>query len=224
MEIQEEKINELKQQLLNQINSNFPEDKKQPLIEKINSMSNSEFIEFAKINNIVQVAEPEQLNNSNNSEIEQETPFRQIVSGNLPSYKINENSESIAVLEINPISMGHTIIIPKKPVYEPSNIPKQVLELAEKISIILAKKLNPKEVMVKPSSILGEIIINVLPQYQGETLESQRSQGKPEELQALLEVLNKTEKKPEKKPEVKKEKIYVDSKESKKIIIPKRIP
>ena len=35
-----------------------------------------------------------------------------IIEEKIPSYKIQEN-KAVAVLEINPISEGHTIVIPK---------------------------------------------------------------------------------------------------------------
>ena len=40
--------------------------------------------------------------------------FSKIVAGEIPSYKILENDEFYAFLDINPISKGHTLVIPKK--------------------------------------------------------------------------------------------------------------
>jgi len=219
MEVSQEQIQKLKKEVLEQINSTFPEDKREQAIQKIESMGQEQFIEFLKQNNLLQNSTPEQIQ-GNDSTISQDSPFRQIIDGKIPSHKIDENEDCIAVLEINPISNGHTIIIPKNPVYEASGMPKTCLELAEKVSKTIGEKLKPKEVIVKPSSVLGEIIINVLPKYENETLESQRIQGKQEELEVFRELL---EVKPETKiPEVKKEEISLDSET--KIILPKRIP
>jgi hypothetical protein len=112
MDIPKEKIQELKKQVIDQINSTFSEEKKQPAIQQVNSMGDSDFIEFLKQNNLIN-------DSSENTETSQESPFRQIVSGNLPSSKVGENEKAIAVLEINPVSPGHTIIIPKNPISEP---------------------------------------------------------------------------------------------------------
>ena len=40
--------------------------------------------------------------------------FCQVVAGELPSYKIYEDQEFIAILDIFPKSEGHTLVIPKK--------------------------------------------------------------------------------------------------------------
>lgn len=39
--------------------------------------------------------------------------FCKIASGEIPSYKIFEDSFTLAFLDINPISRGHTVVIPK---------------------------------------------------------------------------------------------------------------
>jgi len=40
--------------------------------------------------------------------------FSKIVSGEIPCYKIAENDKFFAFLDINPLTMGHTLVIPKK--------------------------------------------------------------------------------------------------------------
>ena len=40
--------------------------------------------------------------------------FGKIVAGEIPSHKIAENDEFYAFLDINPMSKGHTLVIPKK--------------------------------------------------------------------------------------------------------------
>ena len=40
--------------------------------------------------------------------------FCQVVAGKLPSYKIYEDEDFIAILDIFPKSEGHTLVIPKK--------------------------------------------------------------------------------------------------------------
>lgn len=39
--------------------------------------------------------------------------FSKIVSGEIPSWKIAEDQRFYAFLDINPISKGHTLVIPK---------------------------------------------------------------------------------------------------------------
>ena len=40
--------------------------------------------------------------------------FSKIAAGEIPSYKIAENDEFYAFLDINPMAKGHTLVIPKK--------------------------------------------------------------------------------------------------------------
>jgi histidine triad (HIT) family protein len=39
--------------------------------------------------------------------------FTKIVAGEIPSYKIAENEKFYAFLDINPLTKGHTLVIPK---------------------------------------------------------------------------------------------------------------
>ena len=41
------------------------------------------------------------------------TLFAKIVSGEIPSYKIFEDTHTFAFLDIRPINLGHTLIVPK---------------------------------------------------------------------------------------------------------------
>lgn len=42
------------------------------------------------------------------------TIFSKIISGEIPAYKVAENDEFLAFLDINPNAEGHTLCIPKK--------------------------------------------------------------------------------------------------------------
>ena len=44
------------------------------------------------------------------------TIFSKIIDGEIPCYKVAENDEFLAFLDINPNSTGHTLCIPKKEV------------------------------------------------------------------------------------------------------------
>ena len=41
------------------------------------------------------------------------TIFSRIVAGEIPCYKVAENEEFFAFLDINPVAKGHTLVIPK---------------------------------------------------------------------------------------------------------------
>jgi histidine triad (HIT) family protein len=40
--------------------------------------------------------------------------FTKIITGEIPSYKVAENDNYIAFLDINPNAKGHTLVVPKK--------------------------------------------------------------------------------------------------------------
>ena len=44
------------------------------------------------------------------------TIFTRIVDGEIPCYKVAENEEFFAFLDINPVQKGHTLVIPKEEV------------------------------------------------------------------------------------------------------------
>jgi histidine triad (HIT) family protein len=50
--------------------------------------------------------------------------FSRIVTGEIPCYKIAETEEFLAFLDINPVAIGHTLVIPKKEVNNIFDIPE----------------------------------------------------------------------------------------------------
>ncbi|MFW5663520.1 MAG: HIT family protein [bacterium] len=42
------------------------------------------------------------------------TIFSKIVAGDIPAYKVAEDDNFLAFLDINPLAKGHTLVIPKK--------------------------------------------------------------------------------------------------------------
>lgn len=42
--------------------------------------------------------------------------FSKIVQGQIPAYKVAENEDFLAFLDISPVAAGHTLVIPKKEV------------------------------------------------------------------------------------------------------------
>ena len=44
------------------------------------------------------------------------TIFSKIIAGEIPSYKVAENEQFYAFLDINPLVKGHTLVVPKREV------------------------------------------------------------------------------------------------------------
>jgi histidine triad (HIT) family protein len=65
--------------------------------------------------------------------------FCKIAAGQIPCYKIFENDAVLAFLDINPISDGHTIVIPKVHYERVDQCPAEILAEAAKTLGHLAK-------------------------------------------------------------------------------------
>ncbi|MFH1311179.1 MAG: HIT domain-containing protein [Nanoarchaeota archaeon] len=200
----------VKKQLIQHIEKSFPEDKRAFAIEQIMNMSSEELEEFLRKNKLVP---------SNESSLKEGgCIFCSIIKGETNSYKIDEDKKAIAVFEINPLSKGHTIIVPKEHLSSSEEVPAPIFAFAKKIAKKIKTKLKPKNIEISSSNILGHEVINIIPIYEEEKPEK-RQQAKPEELIELQKILAKKiktimEKKPKK----------IKIKEEEKIWLPKRIP
>lgn len=76
--------------------------------------------------------------------------FCKIVKGEIPSYKVYEDDDVFAFLDIHPINTGHTLVIPKQHVPEFQDLNEKtygaVMSATQKISRIAKEKFNPKRV------------------------------------------------------------------------------
>lgn len=64
--------------------------------------------------------------------------FCKIVSEELPSYKVYEDKDTMAFLDINPTAFGHTLVIPKKHFSNFEAIPEDLLQK----TILVVKKIG----------------------------------------------------------------------------------
>jgi len=181
--LSEKQAQEIKKQLLSQI-ENFPADKRKLAEEQINAMDSGQLEEFLKQNNLVQ-----------GDGKKGQCIFCSIAGGQTESYKIDENQDAVAVLEINPISKAHTIIIPKQHNENPKEISNKTTSLAKKIADKIQTKFKPKDIIISPSTAFGHTITNILPIYKDETINSQRTQAKTEDLLKIQKKLQVKEKK-----------------------------
>ncbi|MFW5852293.1 MAG: HIT family protein [Bacteroidota bacterium] len=55
------------------------------------------------------------------------TLFSRIVTGEIPAHKIAENEDFLAFLDINPLVMGHTLVIPKQEIDYIFDVPDDML-------------------------------------------------------------------------------------------------
>ena len=102
--------------------------------------------------------------------------FCQIIKEDIPSYKIFEDENVIAFLDIHPDTNGHTLIVPKKHYQDMFDIEKlelnYVLEIAKKIMKLLENKLHCDGfTLVQNNGIVEEVKhfhLHIKPVYQSE--------------------------------------------------------
>ena len=78
--------------------------------------------------------------------------FTKIINGEIPSYKIAEDENFFAFLDINPNSKGHTLCSPKKVVDKVADLDEEtfngLMSFSRKVAIALEKAINCKRVGV----------------------------------------------------------------------------
>ena len=98
MVLSEEEVKNIKEQLLTQV-ENFPPEQKEAAVGQIGAMNAEELEEFVIKNNLAKG---------------DNCLFCSIASGEASSYKVGESKDCVAVLDINPLSEGQVLVIPKQ--------------------------------------------------------------------------------------------------------------
>jgi histidine triad (HIT) family protein len=109
--------------------------------------------------------------------------FCKIISGEVPSTKIYEDDKTCVLLDINPVSKGHVLVIPKHTdCYNIFDIPSEdwsaVCTTVQKIAIALEKALHCDGVnlIMNNREHAGQVVdhphVHLIPRYKGDGLPS----------------------------------------------------
>lgn len=192
----EEQVKEIKEQLFKQI-ATFPEEQRENARSQIEAMNEEQLEEFLEKNKLVK---------------DSNCIFCSIIKEETPSYKIAENNEAVAILDINPVSQGHALVLPKE---HKSIDETTALQLAQEIAKKLKYELGAEDVKLETTMMQGHGIINIIPVYKNKKLERKKAEDKElANLQKKLKIPQKTE---EEKP---KRKLKIEELPK----APKRIP
>lgn len=129
--------------------------------------------------------------------------FCKIVKGEIPSFKVFENDKVFCFLDINPLTKGHTLVIPKEHYENVFDIPeidlKEIISVAKKLSAKIKETLDADGVnLVNASGEAAEqdvfhFHLHIVPRYRNDGLEMnkwwQPKKADPEELKQLAEKL-----------------------------------
>ena len=78
------------------------------------------------------------------------TIFTKIINGEIPSYKVAENDDFYAFLDVNPNAKGHTLVVPKKEVNKLFELDEEtyngLMGFSRKIAIALEKTIPCKRI------------------------------------------------------------------------------
>ena len=108
--------------------------------------------------------------------------FCRIVSGEIPSRKIYEDEDILAFLDIQPISRGHLLVIPKEHCDDLSGLPDRLISplflTVRRLSAAVTKalKADGMNVITNKGFAAGQLIfhahVHVIPRFTGDGLTS----------------------------------------------------
>ena len=106
--------------------------------------------------------------------------FCSIVKGDIPSYKIYEDDEFLAFLDISQAEIGHTLVVPKK---HYDNFLEMDDETAEKMIVLVKKLANKIKIATNASGInilnnngitagqsVNHVHYHIIPRYENDDL------------------------------------------------------
>ncbi len=211
--------NQLKQEILKW---DVDEESKNKTLNHILGLNEKELEDFLIKNNLIKNSDAEIIKEKN-TQTSSNCIFCNILNKQVESYIIEETNESLIVLEINPISKSHILIIPKQH-STPENIPLSCFKSALEISKIIKLSFNPKDITISTSSNFNHTIINIIPIYGNET--DERKPAEKKELQELQKILSERiyAFKNQTKPEITPKKQLGTGSEKQIYKMPRRIP
>ncbi|CAD5109083.1 HIT family protein [Zestomonas carbonaria] len=123
--------------------------------------------------------------------------FAQIIKGDAPCYKLYEDDDVLAFLDLFPQSYGHTLVIPKHAQarnlleIDPDNLCKMML-VVQKLTGAIVEELQPDGVQVAQfngapaGQTVFHIHVHIVPRFAGEGLGIHAAnKGDPVELEKL---------------------------------------
>ncbi len=98
-----------------------------------------------------------------------------IIEGKKAAYKIYEDAQTIAILDINPVTKGHMLVIPKQPIDHlddcPPDVYQAVFRTTQQMSKLIKKVFQPERVSVVVHGYeIPHAHVHVVPLYTGKEL------------------------------------------------------
>ena len=122
--------------------------------------------------------------------------FTKIINGEIPCYKVAEDKNFIAFLDINPNAKGHTLCIPKIEVDKLFDLDEdtyiQLMQFSRKVAMALEKTVSCKRVGVAVIGLeVPHVHVHLIPLNEmTEMTFSHKVSMKPEEFSALAKSIH----------------------------------
>lgn len=104
--------------------------------------------------------------------------FCKIINGEIPCYKVYEDADVLAFLDISQTTKGHTLVVPKEHfdniLYCPNDILTKVMSVAQKIAQAEVLTLGAKgvNILINTNEAAGQTVmhfhVHVIPRYSSE--------------------------------------------------------
>lgn len=104
--------------------------------------------------------------------------FCKIISGEIPAQKVYEDNEILAFLDLNPVNIGHTLVMPKKHFMNLYDTPDETLAVMapviKKISIAIKTALGADGINVEMNNdgVAGQLLfhthVHIIPRFEGD--------------------------------------------------------
>ncbi len=117
--------------------------------------------------------------------------FTKIINGEIPAYKIAENDEFLAILDVNPNTQGHTLCIPKEETNKIFEMDEEaylgLMKFSRNIARALEKAVPCKRVGVAVVGLeVPHVHVHLIPLHDMDDMRFQRKvQMSPEEFTKL---------------------------------------
>lgn len=118
--------------------------------------------------------------------------FTKIINNELPSYRIHEDDKTISILTIDPISLGHTLVIPKMEINHWFDVPADIYTQLNLNAQIIAKAIKAATDCPRIGTIVAgfevpHFHLHLVPAWSIPDLDFKRALKRPEEEMKMIQ-------------------------------------